>query len=272
VEPGIQHEVLTITDSDPSRFSRRRLLQGSLALAAAATVPAAALASDPDVRRAALARWNESLPTLPPPELTRHGLAATELGRWHVLEARQAAMADADHFYGIGNHVLVKHRKQDGARVAQWLGPVGGSIIHFNAGYVDGNELVLAHSNFPQLPMASSIEVHDATTLQPLRSHSLGIRHGSLTWAVRHGGRWWACFAHYNERGGTPGLDQRWTHLGEFDDNWQMLRSWLFPPPRSSLPGDATRAPAATGATMACSTSAATMRPSCTSCACLPRA
>lgn len=213
-----------------SSLSRRRLLQGTLGLAAAAAVPATALASNPDARRAALRRWNESLPVAPPPELTRHGLVAEELGRWHVLEARQAAMADERHFYGIGNHVLVKHRKDTGARVAEWTGPVGGAIIHLNAGFVDGGELVLAHSNFPQLPMASSIEIHDAVTLRPLRSHSLGIRAGSLTWAVRRGGRWWACFANYNERGGTPGFDQRWTHVGEFDDSWQMLRSWLFPP------------------------------------------
>ncbi len=219
-------------DKPTHRISRRRLLQGTAAAAAAATAPATLLASDAEAeaRRAALKRWSESLPVAPAPELTRHGLAATETGRWHVLEARQAAMADAGHFYGIGNHVLVKHRKDSGERVAEWTGPVGGPIIHFNAGYVDGNELVLAHSNFPHLPMASSVEIHDATTLQPLRSHSLGIRNGSLTWAVRRSGRWWACFANYNARGGTPGFDQRWTFLGEFDDQWRMLRSWQFPP------------------------------------------
>ncbi len=167
---------------------------------------------------------------MPTPALTRHGLAATELSRWSMPEANQAAAVDATHIYGIGNHALVKHRKDTGARVAEWSGPRGGPAIHFNAGFVDDGRLVLAHSNFPQLPMASSIETHDARTLQPLTTHSLGIRLGSLTWAVRRLGYWWACFANYNDSGTTPGFDQRWTHVGQFDDAWQMRQSWLFPP------------------------------------------
>lgn len=211
-------------------MSRRRLLQGAGALLATSIVPGFASASDRETLRAAYLAWRDSLPAAPPPELTRHGLVAAELGRWHVIEANQAATVDAEHFYGIGNHALVKHRKDTGERVAEWIGPRGGPIVHFNAGFVDGNELVLAHSNFPQLPMASSLEIHDARTLQPLRNHSFGIRLGSLTWAVRHRGRWWACFANYNDSGTTPGFDQRWTYLGEFDDNWQLLQSWIFPP------------------------------------------
>ncbi|MDO5505147.1 MAG: hypothetical protein Q4F49_02480 [Pseudoxanthomonas suwonensis] len=212
---------------------RRQMLQSMGGLAAAVAVPGV-LAQQPPAEPAALRaqylRWRDALPVAPEPTLTRHGLVATELGRWRVMEANQAAAVDRDHFYGIGNHALVKHRKDTGERVAEWIGPRGGPIIHFNAGYVDGNELVLAHSNFPQLPMASSLEIHDARTLQPLRSHSFGIRLGSLTWAVRHRGYWWACFANYNDSGTTPGFDQRWTYFGQFDDNWQMLQSWIFPP------------------------------------------
>jgi hypothetical protein len=159
-----------------------------------------------------------------------HALVADEIARWTVPEANQAAAVDARHFYGIGNRTIVKHRKADGVRVAEWQGTADGPIVHFNAGYVDRGRLVLAHSNFPQLPMASSLEIHDAQTLKPIGSHSFGIRLGSLTWAVRHRGFWWACFANYNDRGTTPGFDQRWTHVGQFDDAWQMRQSWLFPP------------------------------------------
>ena len=163
------------------------------------------------------------------PAMTAPALSATELGRWRIPEANQAAAVDAQHFYGIGNRRLVKHRKSDGVRVAAWSGPRDGAIIHFNAGYVDAGQLVLAHSNFPQLPMASSLETYDTATLQPVATHSFGIRLGSLTWAVRHRGYWWACFANYNDSGTTPGFDQRWTHVGQFDDAWQMQQSWLFP-------------------------------------------
>ena len=156
-------------------------------------------------------------------------LTAIELRRWRVPEANQAAAVDAGHFYGIGNRTLVKHRKSDGVRVAEWRGARDGAIVHFNAGYVENDRLVLAHSNFPQLPMASSLETYDTVTLQPVATHSFGIRLGSLTWAVRQRGYWWACFANYNDSGTTPGFDQRWTHLGQFDDDWQMRQSWLFP-------------------------------------------
>ena len=156
-------------------------------------------------------------------------LTATELRRWRVPEANQAAAVDANHFYGIGNRTLVKHRKSDGVRVAEWRDGTDGAIVHFNAGYVANNRLVLAHSNFPQLPMASSLETFDTATMQPIATHSFGIRLGSLTWAVRHLGFWWACFANYNDKGTTPGFDQRWTYLGQFDDDWQMRQSWLFP-------------------------------------------
>lgn len=156
-------------------------------------------------------------------------LTATELRRWRVPEANQAAAVDGSHFYGIGNRTLVKHRKSDGVRVAEWRDGTDGAIVHFNAGYVANNRLVLAHSNFPQLPMASSLETFDTATMQPIATHSFGIRLGSLTWAVRHLGFWWACFANYNDKGTTPGFDQRWTYLGQFDDDWQMRQSWLFP-------------------------------------------
>jgi hypothetical protein len=198
-------------------ITRRDMLAGLASLAPAAAWPAA---------------------LAPTPVLTKHGLVATLINSWQVPEANQAAAVDATHFYGIGNHVLVKHRKDTGTRVAEWISPRGGPIIHFNAGYVQGHELVLAHSNFPQLPMASSLEIHDTRTLRPIATRSLGIRLGSLTWAVRHRGSWWACFANYNDSGTTPGFDQRWSHVGQFDDQWQMQQSWLFPPQVIATWGD----------------------------------
>jgi hypothetical protein len=219
-------------------WTRRQLLGVLTALAPASVARAVAGSPDAEHLREAYRRWLESLPVAPAPTLTKHGLIATETGSWDVLEANQAAAVDARHFYGIGNHAIVKHRRHDGARVAQWVAPRGGPIVHFNAGYVDGTRLVLAHSNFPQLPMASSIETFDTRTLRPVATYSLGIRFGSLTWAVRHRGAWWACFANYNDAGTTPGFDQRWTHVGQFDDAWQLRQAWLFPPQVVATWGD----------------------------------
>lgn len=174
--------------------------------------------------------WLASLPTAPVPELTRHGLRATEVRRWPARGANQGVAVDAGHFYGIGNYVVGKYDKRTGARVAEWTSPRGGPVVHLNGGLVQDGVLVLAHSNFPQVPMASSVEFFDPATLRPVRSLSLGLRHGSLTWAERRGGDWWACFAHYNDQGFEPGRDQRWTHVARFDADWQIRESWLFPP------------------------------------------
>jgi hypothetical protein len=200
----------------------------AVAASAAGAVPEsdAALAA----RVAANREWYRSLPAAPPPELTRHGLVATELARWPVRGANQGVAVDAGHFYGIGNHVLVKHRKSDGVRVAEWISPRGGPLVHLNGGHVAAGRLVLAHSNFPQLPMASSLEIHDAATLAPVSTRSFGPQLGSLTWAEWRDGSWWACFANYNDQGTTPGFDQRWTHVARFDAEWRQLESWLFPP------------------------------------------
>ncbi len=223
-------------------LSRRTLLKGMAATASVAVAGLAgrALAAEQgdEALRNAYRDWLASLPAAPAPELTRHGLVATELARWHVLEANQGVAVDGEHFYGIGNHALVKHRKDTGERVAHWFGPRNGAIIHLNSGWLDGDRLVLSHSNFPQLPMASSLETYDARTLQPLASHALGMRLGSLTWAVRRDGFWWACFANYNDGGTTPGFDERWTHVAKFNDDWQELQAWLFPPQVIATWGD----------------------------------
>jgi hypothetical protein len=203
--------------NDPSR---RHLLQGAAALLPALTALSA-----------------RAQPAAPVAALTPT-LSAIELARWPVPDANQAAAVDASHFYGIGNRTIVKHRKSDGVKVGEWRGAPDGPMVHFNAGFVEGRRLVLAHSNFAQLPMASSLETYDTATMRPVATHSFGIRLGSLTWAVRHRGFWWACFANYNDRGSTPGFDQRWTYLGQFDDRWQMLQSWLFPPQFIATWGD----------------------------------
>jgi hypothetical protein len=195
-----------------------------------AAQPSADLPPEVAKRVAENRAWYQALPTAPEAALTRHGLVATELARWPVRGANQGVAVDDDHFYGVGNFVIVKHRKDTGARVAEWIGLKGGPIIHLNGGHVVDGKLVLAHSNFPQLPMASSLETYDTATLAHGATHSFGLRLGSLTWAERRDGFWWACFANYNDRGTTPGFDNRWTHVGKFDDQWRLLESWLFPP------------------------------------------
>lgn len=183
-----------------------------------------------DPVREATRVWLASLPAAPKAEQMHHGLVAEEVRRWKPRGANQGVAVDAKHFYGIGNYVVGKYDKVSGERVAEWVGLRGGATVHLNGGLIQDGQLVLAHSNFPQLPMASSLEYFDPASVRPVKSVSLGIRHGSLTWAEKKDGFWWACFAHYNDQGTAPGTDNRSTMVGKFDENWQLLESWLFPP------------------------------------------
>ena len=207
-----------------------KLLPLCLALSVTGLVPARAAEKSADPVREATRVWLASLPAAPKAELTHHGLVAEEVRRLKPRGANQGVAVDAKHFYGIGNYVVGKYDKVSGERVAEWVGLRGGATVHLNGGLIQDGQLVLAHSNFPQLPMASSLEYFDPASVRPVKSVSLGLRHGSLTWAEKKDGFWWACFAHYNDQGTAPGTDNRSTMVGKFDENWQLLESWLFPP------------------------------------------
>lgn len=153
-----------------------------------------------------------------------------EMRRIPAAEAGQGVAVDGDFFYAINNHTIGKYRKTSGERVVRWEGGIGGPIIHLNAGIVHGDRLYCAHSNYPAVPMLSSVEIFDTATLAHVGSHSFGRVDGSLTWLVRREGNWIACFVHYGKRGGEPGKGPEWTQLVEFDDNWRRLRGWSLPP------------------------------------------
>lgn len=152
-----------------------------------------------------------------------------EQRRFPAAEAGQGVAVDAEFFYAINNHTLGKYRKATGERVATWDGGRGGPWIHLNAGIVHAGRLVAAHSNFPGLPMESSVEFFAPDTLQPAGTHRFGRTDGSLTWVDRREGRWLACFVHYGRRGGEPGKGPERTYLAEFDDAWRQLRVWTLP-------------------------------------------
>jgi hypothetical protein len=86
------------------------------------------------------------------------------------------------------------------------------------------------NSNYPQTPMASSLEVFDASSLDHVSSFSFGLRdEGSLTWIDRYGGGWLAGFAHYDSNGGVKFKDHTFSSVVTFDAEWRRLGGWLFP-------------------------------------------
>ncbi len=144
-------------------------------------------------------------------------------------EARQAVALDAQHFYAIGNRSIGKYERDTGRRVASWEGEAKGPIQHLNSGVVLNGKLYCANSNYPELPMTSSVEIWDTATLRHVGNHSFGITEGSLTWVDWHSGHWWAGFAVYSGSKAPPGQDPSWTQVVQFDQDWRRLQGWVFP-------------------------------------------
>lgn len=168
----------------------------------------------------------------PPPAAQSAGRSFTEFMRFRAPEAYQGVAADAEHVYVVTDRGIGKYRKSDGSLVARWESPQGGPVIHFDGAVVADGRIYLPHSNYPQEPMTSSVEIFDAATLQPVGTHSFGIMWGSLTWVDRHDGAWWAVFANYSRVFGPsqrPYGNTHWTTLVRLDDQWQWQQAWIFP-------------------------------------------
>lgn len=158
------------------------------------------------------------------------GEGFAELRRYSAPAARQGVAVDAEHFYAIGNRRIEKYDRRTGEKRREWVSPEDGPIVHLNAGIVLDGVIHCAHSNFPDVPMWSSIERFDAETLAHLGSQSFGIAEGSATWVDRREGAWWVAFANYRGRGGVPGRDPAWTSLVKFDDRWRRVAGFVYPP------------------------------------------
>lgn len=147
---------------------------------------------------------------------------------YSVPESRQAVAIDSLHFYVINNSTISKHLKTDGEQIGFWQDK--DSIIHhLNSGIIIDGKLYCCNSNYPESPMASSIEIFDPKTLEHNENHSFGVFNGSATWLDRYEGFWYVLFAHYTDRGSEPGKDNSWTRLIKFDEEWRQIESWIFP-------------------------------------------
>lgn len=160
-------------------------------------------------------------------------LNSTTVRKIDAQDANQGVAVDRDHFYSIDNFSITKHNKTTGESLLQWYGGKTGPIIHLDGGVVIDGILYAPHSNYPQSPITSSVEMWNATTLEHIGSHAFGIYRGSLTWIDQDAnGTWFGTFANYDRiQSGQMlpyGLTMR-TQLVQFSPDWSVARSWIFP-------------------------------------------
>lgn len=171
---------------------------------------------------------NLELPQLEPRAVEL--LNAEPLTSYSAVEAGQGAAADTDYFYAIVNTAIGKYRKSDGNLVSRWTNPRQGPVRHLNSCYAEDERLYCSNSNFPEIPMASSIEIFDTSTMEHLHTFSLGVlEEGSLTWFERLGDGWIAGFAHYDERGGLEYKNHSFASIVRYDDQWRRVGGWMIP-------------------------------------------
>jgi hypothetical protein len=151
------------------------------------------------------------------------------ISEFEAPEARQGIAVDDKYVYVVGTQEIAKYDKTSQKKVKEWIGEEKGPIIHLDSGVILDGKLYCAHSNYPEVPMTSSIEIWDAESLEHTGSHSFGIRWGSCTWIDRHEGYWYAAFAHYKKWEHLTGKDARWTTVVRFDDEWNELGAWVYP-------------------------------------------
>jgi len=152
-----------------------------------------------------------------------------KIAEYNCPEAHQGVAVDDSFFYAIGTREIGKYEKNTGKLVKKWREKQKRPVIHLDSGVIFDGKLYAAHSNYPGLPMTSSVEIWDTATMEHVGTHSFGIQWGSCTWIDRTRDYWWAVFAHYDKYEKTINKDNSWTTLVKFDNRWQVLESWIFP-------------------------------------------
>ena len=152
-----------------------------------------------------------------------------ETRNYDVFSANQAVAVDNEFFYAISNTRIIKYNKQGDSITSQSYAPSSSAsgLKHLNSGVVVNKKLYCAHSNFPSLPMASSIEIFDTETLEHCGSISFGIDIGSCTWILPSDDGWYVFFAHYEKM--QPDRNVSWSQLVKYDFDWTKKQAWILP-------------------------------------------
>ncbi|MCC7007445.1 MAG: cycloisomerase [Acidobacteria bacterium] len=156
----------------------------------------------------------------------------TLVAEFAAPEAGQGVAVDRDSFYAVDSRAIARYDKRTGTRRARWQEEADGPITHLDGAVVLDGRLYAAHSNYPQWPMTSSLEIWDAASLAHIGSRSFGINWGSLTWADFHDGAWWMTFANYDQPVGPDGAPYgrtAATQLIKFTSDFRMLEGWVLP-------------------------------------------
>ncbi|BDD06693.1 hypothetical protein [Aureibacter tunicatorum] len=149
------------------------------------------------------------------------------ISQFDAPKARQAVVATDDAFFVVDNRTIIKRDKQTGDSLAVWTDK---RLDHLNSAILIDSLVYCAHSNYPQIPMSSTIEIFDPKTMTHVGNHSFGIEFGSATWIDEYEGHFYVMFAHYDrDHNRQRNRDVSWTQLVKFDKEWRKVGAWILP-------------------------------------------
>ena len=151
------------------------------------------------------------------------------VAKFKTDEATQGVAVDAEFFYAIDNASIGKYERNTGRKVGEFRSTPQIPLTHMDGGVVVRGRLYCSHSNFPETPMLSSIEIFETRTLRHIGTQSFGPDTGSLVWVDWQDDSWWVCFGHYNGKGGEPGKPNTMTTLVRYDREWRRRAGYVFP-------------------------------------------
>lgn len=161
-------------------------------------------------------------------------IEAERIRGFDASQGHQGVAVDERLLFAVGTTRIGRYDKATGRPLGEWSRnrSEGGSSIHLDSGVVHDGRLYAAHSNYPDWPMTSSVEVWTVDPFEHVHSHSFGEQLGSFTWLDRWDGAWWGAFANYDRV--QPGSSRPYGHTDRtqvvrMNDDFQIEERWVLP-------------------------------------------
>ena len=81
------------------------------------------------------------------------------INEFNAPEAKQGVAVDSNYIYVISDAHIAKYDKKTYKKVGSWQEKDNGQIKHLDSGMIYKGNLYCANSNYPDVPMTSSIEI-----------------------------------------------------------------------------------------------------------------
>lgn len=156
----------------------------------------------------------------------------------NIPDAHKGIAAGRDFFYVINTNSISKHSTKTGELIKRVDFSNHPRIKNMNGAVVVRNNLYVTNSPATVKHRQNTIEVFNRDLVYLYHINVTGNT-GALTWIDYHNGKWWGCFAHYDDMvrytvlvefyHPNPDLEYEDTIHSKDLVNWHVKDRWFFP-------------------------------------------